>query len=1067
MMRRRGRWIGLLLALAVIASLAQVPGKHAHAAGEYDTLRAKWKEMLTGGTSYSETDPDISPKIDKIEDAAEQNMTTMDVSPNRFRLWPFNDATAGEQVKFSYRKLKEMALGYATKGTSMYADPDYRDAIVSAMEYMYANRYNENLTGSGNWWDWDIGAPIELENIVILMYDDFTATQRTNYMNAIEHNVADKSLYDYSGANRVWLSYLMALRGIILEDSGKITAGRDGLGDIFEYVTTSDGFYRDGSFIQHQYFSYTGGYGKDLLKDIANLMYTLDGSSWAVSDSRKENVFKWVYDGVEPLLYKGAMMDMSRGREISRLTYQDHVVGHQMLQTLIRISQFAPLADRLAIRSLVKYEIGADTYRSFYEDASIDMILLARQIMNDTTVVPRGELILNKQYPSMARVVHDRPGFGFAVSMSNKRVQPYESILGENLKGWHTGAGMTYLYNGDLGQYGDDFWPTVDAYRLPGTTAQFHTETTGLANTGGDVAGGATLGEYGVAAMRLQPYLQTLDAKKTWFMFDDEIVALGAGISASDGKVVETTVENRKLNATGNNAFTVNGTAKSTTLGWIETLTGVNWAHLDGNVSGSGIGYYFPTSSTLKATRQANTGTWDDVNGYVDFDDETQRTNNYLNLWFDHGTNPVSADYAYVLLPNRTATQVGAYAGSPEIAVLENSDDAQAVQETGLGIKAVQFWKDQSKTVSGITSDRIASVVVKETASEISVAVSDPSQLNTGTIQIGLNSAAACTIESDPGITVQQLSPGIQFTVNVKGAAGKSFVASFKKTGTCGSTQTTTYESENLPFASSGDVSQIVNSDTAASGGKWRKYISNAVGDYAEHAITVPQAGTYNVSVKGKLSTDRAIAQLTVQGIPVGAPVDFYKSGTAAFQTLPIGTMSFASGGPKTFRFTVTGKNGASTDYVLPLDAIVLERVGPAPGTAKFEAELLTATSSTGDTAQAINDGSASGGKMSKLTANAIGDYVSYTVNVPAPGTYTIYAKTKNYTDRGNFQLYVDNVAQGTIISQYEASQKFRTSNLGKINFTAAGNRTFRMQVAGTSGTGYTLVFDYLELVPE
>ena len=1065
-MRTRGRWLGLLLALALIASLVQVPGKQAHAAGEYDALRAKWKEMLTGGTSFSVTDPVIAPKIAAIEATAQNYMNTMDVSPTRTRLWAFNGATAGEIAKLSYRRLKEMALGYATQGTSMYGDPDFRDAILSAMAYMYANRYNETKSEGSNWWDWDIGAPIEIENIVILMYDDFTATERTNYMNAIEH-FASAPLSGYTGANRVWLSYLMALRGIILEDSGRIVAGRDGLGDVFEYVTSGDGFYRDGSFIQHNYFSYTGGYGKDLLSDIANLMYVLDGSSWEVTDPRKSNVFRWVYDAIEPLLYKGAMMDMSRGREISRLTFQDHVVGHDMLQTLIRMSQFAPFADRLAIQAIVKYEIGADTYRSFYDDASINMVLLARQIMNDTSVVPRGELTLNKVFSGMARVVHARPGFGFAVSMSTKRVLPYEAINGENRKAWHTGDGMTYLYNGDLGQFSDDFWPTVDPYRLPGTTAQFETQTQSSIGQGGTIAGGASLDGFGIAAMRLQPYAQTLDAKKSWFLFDNEIVALGAGISASDGKVVETTVENRKLIASGNNAFTVNGTAKSTSLGWSETLASVNWAHLDGNVSGSGIGYYFPTAATLHATRKANTGTWNSLNTYVGFNDTTPRTRNYLNLWFDHGTNPSSASYAYVLLPNRTATQVGAYAGSPEIAVLENSEDAQAVQESGLGLTAVQFWKDQTKTVGGITSDKLASVVLKETASEIAVSVADPSQLNTGTIQIGLSATASCTIESDPAIVVQQLAPSIQFTVDVKGSAGQSHIVKFKKSGTCGAAQSTTYESETLPFASSGDVSQIVVSDSPASGGKWRKYISNEVGDYAEHAINVPQAGTYNVSVRGKLATDRAIAQLTVQGIPIGAPVDFYKSGTAAFQTLPIGSLSFTSGGPKTFRFTVTGKNGASTDYVLPLDAIVLERVGPAPALVRSEAELLTASSSAGDTLQTVNDGNGSGGKVHKLNANAIGDYVSYTVSAAAPGTYTLYVRTKNYTDRGNFQLYVDSVAQGAAISQYESSQKFRIYNLGKVNLSTAGSHTFRFEVTGTSGTGYVLVFDYFELVPE
>ena len=49
-------------------------------------------------------------------------------------------------------------------------------------------------------------------------------------------------------------------------------------------------------------------------------------------------------------------------------------------------------------------------------------------------------------------------------------------------------------------------------------------------------------------------YADSFRAEKSYFMFDDEIVCLGAGIqnSGSDAPVI-TTVENRKLNSGGSN----------------------------------------------------------------------------------------------------------------------------------------------------------------------------------------------------------------------------------------------------------------------------------------------------------------------------------------------------------------------------------------------------------------------------------------------------------------------------------------------------------------------------------
>ena len=56
---------------------------------------------------------------------------------------------------------------------------------------------------------------------------------------------------------------------------------------------------------------------------------------------------------------------------------------------------------------------------------------------------------------------------------------------------------MTYLYNGDLTQFSDCFWPTVDPYRLPGTTIERQPLADGTGESylsDANWAGGATLG---------------------------------------------------------------------------------------------------------------------------------------------------------------------------------------------------------------------------------------------------------------------------------------------------------------------------------------------------------------------------------------------------------------------------------------------------------------------------------------------------------------------------------------------------------------------------------------------
>ena len=109
---------------------------------------------------------------------------------------------------------------------------------------------------------------------------------------------------------------------------------------------------------------------------------------------------------------------------------------------------------------------------------------------------------------------------------------------------------MTYLYTGKTEtQFSANFWATVDPYHLPGTTV----ETNSHANSAGEAqvtdqkwVGGAQVAKaYGAAGMSMHSWSTSLFGKKSWFMFDNEIVCLGAGITCSGPKrEVHTTAEN-------------------------------------------------------------------------------------------------------------------------------------------------------------------------------------------------------------------------------------------------------------------------------------------------------------------------------------------------------------------------------------------------------------------------------------------------------------------------------------------------------------------------------------------
>jgi WD40 repeat protein len=252
-------------------------------------------------------------------------------------------------------------------------------------------------------------------------------------------------------------------------------------------------------------------------------------------------------------------------------------------------------------------------------------------------------------------------------------------------------------------------------------------------------------------------------------MFDKEIVCLGSDIRSSDSRPIETVVENRLLHGLGGNVFTVDGARTTGTQGRPEALRDVTWAHLAGQAKGSDIGYFFPAPVDLSVLRESRTGVWNET--------ATRVSRDYLTLWLSHGANPGGATYSYVLLPGFSAAQVADYARKPRVEVLENSDRVQAVRVGSLGLTAANFWCDGPSTAGAITVDRMASVLLQAQGPVIDVALSDPTQVDNGTITVELANSAQKLVAADTGVVIDRLSPSIRLTFCVAGAAGKTLHA--------------------------------------------------------------------------------------------------------------------------------------------------------------------------------------------------------------------------------------------------------------------------------------------------
>lgn len=132
-----------------------------------------------------------------------------------------------------------------------------------------------------------------------------------------------------------------------------------------------------------------------------------------------------------------------------------------------------------------------------------------------------------------------------------------------------------------------------------------------------------------------------------------------------------------------------------------------------------------------------------------------------------------------------------------------------------------------------------------------------------------------------------------------------------------------------------------------------------------------------------------------------------------------------------------------------------------------FQTESIPAISS-GPTYEIFNWSGFTNGVGTLLYATAVGDYVTYTGNVSAAGTYDVKVGVKKFNIRGEWQLSINGTNQGSIQDEYAAAETFTEFDLGTVTISTAGSKTFKFTVVGKNAqsTGYRIAFDYIKLTP-
>lgn len=689
---------------------------------DYEKLRNIWLDVNYGYDKYDENNPDMKKKFEATENEAEKLLKEMKTESDRKYLWESSkdlDTKSADMTR-TYRNIEKISEAMKHKNTKLKTDEN-KTKVKDALEWLHKNTYGKepdkkvadltsnfkNKTSRNtnlNWWDYEIGTPRALTNTLILLQEDFTDEEKKKYTAPIKTFApdSDKILSSVGksepakGGNLVDISKVKLLESIIEEDKDMMKKSIDSFNTVFTYAQNSatgkerNGFYKDGSYIDHQDVPYTGAYGVVLLEGISQMMPMIKETPFNDSNQNDTTLKSWIDDGFMPLIYKGEMMDLSRGRAISRENETSHSASATVMKSLLRLSDTMDKSTKAKYKKIVKTSVESDSsykqtdYLSSYSDIS-----KMKSLMEDSTISTNGLTQQLKIYNDMDRVTYHNKGldFAFGLSMTSKNVARYESINGENLKGWHTGAGMSYLYNSDVKHYRDNFWATADMKRLAGTTTLDNEEpkSTDVKKSSKTFVGGTKFDDqHASIGMDFENQDKTLTAKKSYFILNDKIVFLGTGIKSTDSsKNPVTTIENRKANdykLYKDDTQTTNSDNQETNSLFLEST----------NSTQNNIGYHFLNESKITVKKESHTGKWSDINKSQK---DIQKTDEYYEVTQKHSNT--DSKYAYVLYPGLSKDVFKSKAS--KVTVVKQEDDFHVVKDNE-SVWAGINYSDSAKT---------------------------------------------------------------------------------------------------------------------------------------------------------------------------------------------------------------------------------------------------------------------------------------------------------------------------------------------------------------------------------
>jgi len=609
---------------------------------------------------------------------------------------------------------------------------DARKCLAAA--HLALAYWDKNDFKCPNWWYNTIGVPKMLGTIGILMDTDLTNDERT-YITTV--SMPRAKLGSMTGQNKVWLAGNNVMRAVLIHDDALIAKASKIIAEEIQIAPAGvEGIQIDDSFHQHGPQQQFGNYGMAFCVDMTRWAVVLRNTPGAIPREKIAILHNYLINGENWVVWKDAMDILSCGRQFFPNSPVAKAKTIAAVMATMKIVNPQNLADYAAFTNRNK------------EGAKNDLV--------GTQYFFRSDYLIHRTADMMA-----------SLKMRSERIIGGETVNSENLSGRHLADGATLFY-----QSGDEYteiFPVWNWKMIPGTTCEIDNGSLSwparkkakasaakketaeqdppsdaapnaepVAKTdsfrGTSFVGAVTDGTNAAAAMDFVSLESpTLNAKKSYFFYNNLTICLGANITSTSNNQVFTTLNQALLrgevHTDAENKAILPGAQTRTDIAWIEH---------------DNFRYIFPKPTAVSFRISPATGNWKKV-----FDSASTPkkdvSGNLFTLFIDHGVHPQNASYAYFVAPASEKFE-------NRVEILSNTGEIQAVRVDKKWLAAVFYKSGKLEGADySVEVDSPCIMCMEASGANPRVWIADPTQKLT---QIGISAGGSYVEQKLPAGTL-------------------------------------------------------------------------------------------------------------------------------------------------------------------------------------------------------------------------------------------------------------------------------------------------------------------------